>query len=228
MFKVFTLAMSLAVYPLMASAAFFKGTETLSGTVVVLDGDTVDFDEGRVRIHGIDAPEGAQSCRSERGDWACGRAATRAMERLTHDKKVTCEGRGVDDYGRLLGVCKVDGVDVGASLIRQGLAWAFVKYSRTYVQEEAEARLERRGVFAVENTPPWDFRSARWEGARKAADADRGRECPIKGNISRNGNRIYHMPWQTSYPRTKINERMGERWFCSAVEAEKAGWRQAR
>lgn len=52
-------------------------------------------------------------------------------------------------------------------------------------------------------------------------------ECLIKGNINRNGEKIYHMPGSKWYARTQINERSGERWFCSTAEAEKAGWRSA-
>ena len=52
--------------------------------------------------------------------------------------------------------------------------------------------------------------------------------CLIKGNISRNGNRIYHVPGQKDYDKTKITEGKGERWFCTEDEAQAAGWRRAR
>lgn len=209
-------------------AMAFTGAETLVGRPDIVDGDTLEFREGRVRIYGIDAAEPAQTCRNERGTWACGRAASRALLRMIQGRTVACRGRGVDDYARLIAVCEADGVDIGRKLVTDGLAWAFLRYARIYEREEAEARAARKGVFAAANMPPWQFRAQRWEGARKTAEADRARECPIKGNISRRGDRIYHLPWQASYPRTKINERAGERWFCSTVEAEKAGWRAAR
>lgn len=66
------------------------------------------------------------------------------------------------------------------------------------------------------------------ERARKDADAVRARECPRKGNFSSKSDRIYHLPWQASYAKTTISEKNGERWFCSAADAEKAGWRPAR
>jgi len=53
-------------------------------------------------------------------------------------------------------------------------------------------------------------------------------ECRIKGNINSRGERIYHMPESPAYHATKINEDRGERWFCSADEAEAAGWRAPR
>jgi len=51
--------------------------------------------------------------------------------------------------------------------------------------------------------------------------------CVIKGNINKNGERIYHMPFQEAHKRTRINPKMGERWFCTEEEAIKHGWRRA-
>lgn len=51
--------------------------------------------------------------------------------------------------------------------------------------------------------------------------------CPIKGNIS-SGGHIYHTPGQRDYCKTVIDPNKGERWFCSAADAEAAGWRAAK
>lgn len=53
-------------------------------------------------------------------------------------------------------------------------------------------------------------------------------QCNIKGNVSTRGERIYHMPGDEYYEETRISASHGERWFCSAQEAEAAGWRRAR
>ncbi|MEM1432147.1 MAG: thermonuclease family protein [Pseudomonadota bacterium] len=54
-----------------------------------------------------------------------------------------------------------------------------------------------------------------------------GENCAIKGNIS-GGGRIYHLPGQRHYARTRIDPARGERWLCSAADAAAAGWRPAR
>ena len=51
--------------------------------------------------------------------------------------------------------------------------------------------------------------------------------CDIKGNISMDGVRIYHMPGQEYYDATVIDESYGERWFCTEDEARAAGWRKS-
>ena len=195
----------------------------LVGQARVIDGDTVEIAGRHVRLEGIDAPEMAQTCSDRAGaTWRCGRDAARALERLVADNDLTCEDKGTDKYGRMLGVCFAGARDVNAEMVRRGFAWAFVKYSRSYVREEAEARGLNAGIWQGEAKPAWDYRAERWAGAEQAAP----RGCAIKGNVSANG-RIYHLPWSTWYGRVRIDERKGERWFCNEAEALAAGWRPA-
>jgi endonuclease YncB( thermonuclease family) len=214
------------------AAAICVGPEAqaaeVSGPARVIDGDTLDIGSTRVCLFGIDAPEAAQACKDARGRrWSCGEAAEDRLERLVAGRSVSCVGRGTDDYGRLLAVCAAGGRELSGHMVRAGLAWAFVKYAPDYVEAEREARVAKRGVFAAENEPPWTFREAKWNSAIANAPADRARACPIKGNVSSSGERIYHLPWQRDYARVEVNEKAGERWFCDEGEAERAGWRRA-
>lgn len=195
----------------------------LTGIARVVDGDTIHVGGERVRLEGIDAPEAGQRCtRRLIGTWDCGNAATNELARLADGKAVSCERRGTDRYGRTLGICFVDGRDINAEMVRRGLAWAFVRYSRTYVDIEAEARRARIGVWQAETMAPWDYRAGRWQVAEPAAPGG----CAIKGNVSRWG-RIYHMPWSPWYAKIRMDEGGGKRWFCTEAEAVAAGWRPA-
>ena len=60
----------------------------------------------------------------------------------------------------------------------------------------------------------------------EAAAASGAGDCRIKGNISRKGTRIYHVPGGHSYAKTRIDEANRERLFCSEAET-RAGWRRA-
>lgn len=57
--------------------------------------------------------------------------------------------------------------------------------------------------------------------------APAGDNCRIKGNINRKGERIYHLPGERDYGRTRMDKGKGERWFCSQEEAVASGWRKA-
>jgi endonuclease YncB( thermonuclease family) len=195
----------------------------LTGTVRVIDGDTIEIAGRHVRLEGIDAPEIAQTCgRWFIGTWPCGTAAGDALEKLVSGQTVTCDSRGFDKYGRTLGVCFVAGRDINAAMVREGYAWAFVKYSTSYVQEEAEARSLHVGIWQGKAEPAWEFREHRWAGAEQASPNG----CAIKGNVTARG-RIYHMPWRPWYGKIRIDEAKGKRWFCTEAEAVAAGWRPA-
>lgn len=199
---------------------------TLSGEAQAIDGDTLLVGGVRVRLEGIDAPEIDQLCTDARGvRWSCGVEAHRQLARLVVRSTIHCEERGLDKYHRLLGICRVGGTDINAELVRRGLAWAFVRYSRTYVDVEAVARRARVGIWSGEAVPAWQYRTERWHEASGGEQAPKG--CPIKGNVTANG-RIYHLPWSPWYGRIKMDGTKGKRWFCTEAEAIAAGWRAAR
>ncbi len=68
------------------------------------------------------------------------------------------DGVGRDRYKRTIGRCTVAGEDMGAWMVQQGLALAYRRYSHDYVNEEAEARAARRGIWASEFVKPWEWR----------------------------------------------------------------------
>jgi len=205
------------------AAALSRGAgDTVSGLARVVDGDTLDISGTRVRLEGIDAPERGQRCQRSwlPLTWRCGRAATRALKKLINGQTVRCQPQGRDKYRRVIGVCFAGEVDLNAAMVRSGNAWAFTKYSTTYVAEEKIARANKRGIWRAKTQTAWAFRAKKWQTSEQVAP----RDCPIKGNISPRG-RVYHMPWSPWYKRVRINTRKGERWFCSEADAQSAGWR---
>lgn len=193
----------------------------IEGIAEIVDGDTLTLGGQAIRLHGIDAPEAGQRCQRASGtEWRCGREAINHLASLAEGRTLVCRGDTFDDFDRLIGTCTADGADVSAQMVRDGMAWAFVRFSQDYVAEEAEARAAGRGIWRGPAQPAWDFRAARWQVAEQESPTG----CPIKGNISDNG-QIYHAPWSPWYSRTSINEARGERWFCSEREALDAGWR---
>ena len=79
----------------------------ISGVASVTDGDTLRIGSERIRLHGIDAPESAQSCRAGGKTWACGAAATRALRERIAGRPVECAERDRDRYGRIVAVCRI-------------------------------------------------------------------------------------------------------------------------
>lgn len=86
----------------------------------VVDGDTLWLHGEKIRLAGIDAPEldGAR-CKPER---ELAEAATLRLVELLAAGPPLVERRGLDRYGRTLATVYIDGEDVGAVLIAEGLA----------------------------------------------------------------------------------------------------------
>jgi endonuclease YncB( thermonuclease family) len=57
--------------------------------------------------------------------------------------------------------CRADGRDLGADMVSDGHAWAFVRYSRDYVEQEREAAAVRAGIHGHTCEPAWQWRSER-------------------------------------------------------------------
>jgi len=133
----------------------------LSGTALIVDGDTITISGNKIRLSGIDTPEKHQTCRKAGVTWRCGYKATETLRRWTYTKEVRCIGDTKDRYGRLIANCFVDGYNVNARLVYEGLALAYRKYSKQYVPEEDKARAAKRGMWAGEFVAPWDWRKGK-------------------------------------------------------------------
>jgi endonuclease YncB( thermonuclease family) len=194
-----------------------------SGTVRVIDADTIDVGQTRVRLHAIDAPELDQTCMTEHGlPFACGEWVNEQVAARFDGTQATCRRTDTDRYGRTVAICEVTGVDMGQEIVSRGWAFAYRRYGMDYDLDEKSAYIADRGLHGFRVQSPAQFRQTRAKG-RIPPDPN----CRIKGNISKNGH-IFHVPGQEFYERTGINTAKGERWFCTPAQARAAGWRAAR
>lgn len=205
-----------------------------TGRAGVIDGDTIEIHGQRIRFHGIDAPEGRQSCSVDGKPWRCGQQSALALSDLIGAKTVRCETKDRDRYQRLVAVCHLGSQNINAWMVRNGWAVDYRQYSKgAYMAEEAQAKKERLGVWRGEFQMPWDWRRGKRMGSSGTRDSTNSpnspaTKCRIKGNISSRGERIYHVPGGQYYSRTRISPSKGERWFCTEAKAKAAGWRRSR
>ncbi len=154
------LLLALLVLPATAVAA-----STVSGRAFVVDGDSLEIGDERIRLDGIDAVEGPQECLDDRGrDWACGRAAAAALEAfLLESLPTTCEEVDRDQYDRMIAVCwRDDGTEVNAWLVAKGWALDYERHSGgAYAKLERAAAAAGLGIWAGSFIPPEAWRQAR-------------------------------------------------------------------
>jgi len=116
----------------------------------VIDGDTIVLEGGkRVRYAGIDTPEFGEPFYRE---------AKKRNASLVRGKKVkfvACMEKPLDKYGRFLGWVYVDGTDVSAVLLKEGLARVLAippcgtKKAPEYKSFRDEAKSSGRGIWGI-------------------------------------------------------------------------------
>lgn len=128
-----------------------------SGRTYVVDGDSINIDDQKFRLEGIDAPELHQMCETQGKEYSCGRKSRQHLVGLLKQGKLLCKASQHDRYGRLLGRCFVGKLDINAQMVRDGWAVSFGRY----YSEENKARGAKSGVWAGAFERPVDWRHAR-------------------------------------------------------------------
>lgn len=224
------------------AAALLAGTaqaQEISGPASPVDGDSFEMTGTGIRLYGIDAPEGRQTCERNGTTWACGEEAAETMRGLLASGPVRCIVRETDVYDRKVATCLVGRIDLAEVMVRSGLAIALARNGETYREAETSARARRAGIWAGTFEQPADWRArnkgshaprlarpAQPRAARPAPERvwRNAFGCAIKGNISRRqGEAIYYLPGMKYYEETRP-----EALFCTESQARAAGYRRSR
>ena len=179
--------------------------------MAVLDGDTILLDDKvRLRLRQIDAPE---------LDFCGGQEAKELLEKLIKGKRVVLQEYILDQRSRPLALVYAEGVLVNQKMIESG--WARYHHDQTEKTDQlksagAKAKEEKRGVYS----------SLCWQ-----IENLENPNCLIKGNIDKNkyvDNKKYYFPGCAQYKFTIVEKDLGEDWFCTEEEAQKAGFTKAK
>jgi endonuclease YncB( thermonuclease family) len=111
----------------------------------------------KIRLHGIDAPEKGQDF---------GNRSRQALAGLVAGKEVEVQDRGKDRYGRTIGMVFQNGRNINEEMLRQGMAWHYLKYDQDPLWQdiEASAKAVGRGLWAQPGAiAPWAWRKAKRE-----------------------------------------------------------------
>ena len=139
------------------AVASLARAELVGRVVSVGDGDTltllVENKQVKVRLDAIDAPERGQPY---------GRHSQESLTELCAKRSARVVERGVDRYGRTVGVIVCDGVEANSEQVRRGMAWVFERYaprSSPLYGLQREAQATRRGLWTdPQPVAPWAWR----------------------------------------------------------------------
>ena len=140
-------------------SSFFIFGQYEGRVVGITDGDTftilVNDSSIKIRLHGIDSPEKRQ---------VFGIEAKKGLSNLIFNKQITVQANGHDRYGRLIGIAFLDSICVNEFMLRNGLAWHYLKYDNNpkWSKLESEAKELKVGLWSDSlQVEPWDWRKNR-------------------------------------------------------------------
>jgi len=219
-------------------SAITAGTP-LSGAGRAIDGDSLRVGGYEVRLFGIDAPEAKQTCSRDGQPWACGLASADQLATLVDGRQVNCIAVGLDRYQRVVARCSVGSRELNRYMVATGYAVAYRRYALDYVSAEESAKATRRGIWSSKFEMPSQYRDdggyvidqAKPDAWARPVSVVRGGRskpqpsgnCRIKGNHSRKGELIYHLPGMPYFSQT-----VAEEIFCTEAQARAAGYRRSR
>jgi len=139
--------------------------QQIAGKAIAYEPDKIMIDGQRILLWGIDAIDRDQSCWLEERMWDCRAVAHRALQILVDIGTVTCQRVDeVEVYGRMWGVCHVNGLDINEEMVRSGMAFAYRPQSDHYVAAEDAARENAAGLWKSKFVFPWEKRAQRDQG----------------------------------------------------------------
>lgn len=138
---------SLIGIALLCAAGLTYAAEFTGKVIAVMDGDTLLVLRGgnpvKVRLAEIDAPEKAQPY---------GTASQKSLAGMVMGKQIQVASRAVDDYGRMVAMVRIDGLNVNHEQVRRGMAWEYSRFhnNREVMALQREAQQAKRGLWAGE------------------------------------------------------------------------------
>lgn len=151
----------ISIFVLMMFSLSGLADENIYGRVVsVADGDTLtildaEFQQHKVRLAGIDAPEKAMPF---------GQVSKQKLAEICFEKQAEITIVNIDRYGRTVGDVVCDGVHANEEMVKGGYAWVYRHYDRgfeAFYPLEQEAKDAKLGLWVdSEPTPPWEWRRA--------------------------------------------------------------------
>ena len=127
------------------------------GNARIIDGDSVEINNEKIRFLGIDAFEKRQECTKKDGiKYKCGEMAISNLSTIISGQPIRCITKKKDRYKRWLATCYIGKLDISENMVLYGNAFSYM--SKKYKNVENEAKKINAGAWAGKFIFPWEWR----------------------------------------------------------------------
>ena len=133
----------------------------------VVDGDSLEINDNKIRLSGIDAPEKKQLCKKPfltvtfltfQKEYECGAMATERLKKFIKNRSIRCNSESKDRYDRFIATCYLKNKNINSWIVRNGYAVAYTRYSKKYVLDEEYAKKNKLGIWKGTFQKPEEWR----------------------------------------------------------------------
>ena len=119
------------------------------GKARIIDGDTIEINEEKIRFGGINSPE-----RKEIGYRL---AKDKLIEKIANNIVTCAREKNKDKYGRTVAECFINGKSLSSLMVKNGYACDYIYYSKgKYAKEQKYAKANKLGVWKMKYNISWE------------------------------------------------------------------------
>jgi len=142
-------------YLLICFVFFIYSSNLLARAV---DGDSLIYNNKKIRLLGLDAPEYDQKCLDENDAvYSCGEMSKKYLAKISKGK-INCKKITIDKYKREISTCYKNGKNINQEMVRSGWALAYRYFSTEYIQDEEYAKEHKLGMWKGRFVNPRTYR----------------------------------------------------------------------
>ena len=128
--------------------AFGDSEECEDCTIKIIDGDSLEIGNKRIRLQGIDAPEYTQYCfDAKKEKYSCGIKSKEFLANMVAGHKLHCKKQAIDRYSREISVCYADDMNVNKAMVEAGWAIAYRTSDQDLLTAQQAAKRQQSGIY---------------------------------------------------------------------------------